>query len=48
MTIYEEVAALHNTTPEEVEHEMRKALEIAHIDMEPEEFIATVAKQIIG
>lgn len=48
MTIYEKVAQLHNTTPEEVEREMRKALEAAHIDMAPEAFVAAVAKQIVG
>lgn len=47
-TIYERVAEKHHTTPEEVELEMRKALEAANIDMEPEVFIGTVAQQILG
>ena len=48
MTIYEKVAELHNTTPEEVEKEIRHALEVAHIDMDPEAFIVAVVRQITG
>lgn len=47
MTIYEKVAQQHNTTPEEVEKEIRHALEVAHIDMDPEAFIVAMAEQII-
>lgn len=43
MTIYEKVAALHNISPEEVEKEMRLALEVAHIQTEPESFINLAA-----
>ena len=46
MTIYERVAAQYNTTPEEVEKEIRHALEVAHIPMEPEAFIVSMAEQI--
>ena len=45
-SIYERVAELNHTTPEAVEREIRKALEVAHLDMEPEEFIVSVAKQM--
>ena len=47
MTIYEKVAQQHNTTPEEVEKEIRHALEVAHIDMDPEAFIVAMAAEII-
>ena len=47
MTIYERVAAQHNTTPEEVKEEMQKAIRATGIDMEPEIFINLVAKGVM-
>lgn len=44
--IYERVAELYHTTPEEVEKEIKAALEMAHVDMDPEVFIRTVAEKI--
>ena len=48
MTIYEKVAELHNTTPEEVEQEMRSAIRATGIDMEPEVFINLVARGVLN
>ena len=47
MTIYERVAAQHNTTPEEVKQEMQRAIRATGIDMEPEVFINLVAKGVM-
>ena len=44
--IYERVAEQYHTTPEEVEKEIKKALELADVDMDPEAFIVAVAKQV--
>lgn len=48
MTIYEKVAEQHNTTPEEVEKEIRLALKLAGIELEPEQFIEMAADLIRG
>ena len=48
MTIYEKVAAQHNTTPEEVKEEMQKAIRATGIDMEPEVFINLVARGVLN
>ena len=42
------VAAEHNTTPKEVDREMRAAIKAAGYDMEPELFIALVAAKVNG
>jgi len=44
--IYERVAEQNHTTPEEVEKEIRQALELAHIEMDPETLILAIAQQI--
>lgn len=43
--LLEQVAKENNTTPEEVENEMRKALQIAGYDIEPSIFIALAASK---
>ena len=43
--LLEQVAKENNTTPEEVENEMRKALQIAGYDIEPAIFIALAASK---
>lgn len=43
--LLEQVAKDNNTTPKEVENEMRKALQIAGYDIEPEIFIALAASK---
>lgn len=43
--LLEQVAKENNTTPEEVENEMRKALQIAGYDIEPKIFIALAASK---
>lgn len=43
--LLEQVAKDNNTTPEEVENEMRKALQIAGYDIEPKIFIALAASK---
>lgn len=48
MTIYEKVAELHHTTPEEVKKEMENALSIAGIELEPEVFINLVADSVMN
>lgn len=44
--IYERVAELNHTTPEEVEKEIRQALELAQVPMDPEVFIEAAANHI--
>lgn len=44
--LLEQVAKENNTTPEEVEKEMRKALQIAGYDIEPAIFIALAASKV--
>lgn len=44
--LLEQVAKENNTTPEEVEIEMQKALQIAGYDIEPEIFIALAASKV--
>lgn len=46
MTIYEKVAQQHKTTPEEVEKEIKKALELTQVPMDPEAFIEVAAQHI--
>lgn len=43
--LLEHVAKENNTTPKEVENEMRKALQTAGYDIEPEIFIALAANK---
>lgn len=43
--LLEHVAKKNNTTPEKVENEMRKALQTAGYDIEPEMFIALAASK---
>ena len=42
------VATEHNTTPEEVDREMRNAINAAGYNMEPELFIALVTAKVKG
>ena len=44
--LLEQVAKENNITPEEVENEMRKALQIAGYDIEPAVFIALAARKV--
>lgn len=44
--LLEQVAKENNTTPEKVENEMQKALQIAGYDIEPEIFIALAASKV--
>ena len=44
--LLEQVAQENNTTPEKVENEMRKALQIAGYDIEPAIFIALAASKV--
>lgn len=44
--LLEQVAKESNTTPEKVENEMRKTLQIAGYDIEPEIFIALAASKV--
>lgn len=44
--LLEQVAKDNNTTPKEVENEMRKALQIAGYDIEPAIFIALAASKV--
>lgn len=44
--LLEQVAKDNNTTPKEVENEMRKALQIAWYDIEPAIFIALAASKV--
>lgn len=43
--LLEHVAKENNTTPKEVENEMRKALQTAGYDIDPEIFIALAASK---
>ena len=44
--LLEQVAKENNTTPEKIENEMRKALQIAGYDIEPAIFIALAASKV--
>lgn len=44
--LLEQVAKDNNTTPEEVEKEMREALKVAGYDIEPAIFIALAARKV--
>ena len=44
--LLEQVAQENNTTPEKVENELRKALQIAGYDIEPAIFIALAASRV--
>lgn len=44
--LLEQVAKENNTTPEKVEKEMRKALQIAGYDIEPAIFIALATSKV--
>lgn len=44
--IVEQIATDNNTTPEEVDMEIRKALDAAKISVEPDLFISMVASKL--
>lgn len=44
--ILERVAAMNNTTPDEVDKEMRKAISEAGYDIEPAAFISLVSSKV--
>ncbi len=44
--LLEQVAKDNNTTPKEVENEMRKAIQEAGLDIEPSVFIALVTTKV--
>ena len=44
--LLEQVAKEHNTTPEEVDVEMRKALHMAGYDIDPALFISLAASKV--
>lgn len=44
--LLEQVAKDNNTTPKEVENEMRKAVQAAGLDIEPSVFIAFVSTKV--
>lgn len=44
--LLEQVAKENNTTPKEVENEMRKAIQEAGLDIEPSVFIALVTTKV--
>lgn len=44
--LLEQVAKENNTTPKEVENEMRKAVQAAGLDIDPSVFIALVTTKV--
>lgn len=45
-TLLKKIAKEHNTTPEEVDKEMREAIKYTGMDVEPEVFISMMASKV--